>query len=66
MELTTHSCMIRNMKMEDTDDLYQVLSDTEMRMVICHKLQVEFGTRLISIIIAAKEMGTESCGLMMV
>jgi hypothetical protein len=32
---------------------------------IWHKLQVEFGTRLISIIIAAKEMGTEFCGLMM-
>ena len=30
MELITERCMIRNMKMEDANDLYQVLSDASV------------------------------------
>ena len=32
MELTTDRCFIRNMKMTDTDDLYQVYSDERVMM----------------------------------
>ncbi len=34
MELTTERCMIRNMKMKDVDDLYQVLSDASVMMYL--------------------------------
>ena len=33
MELITERCMIRNMKMEDANDLYQVLSQTACSVV---------------------------------
>lgn len=34
MELTTDRCLIRNMKMTDIDDLYQVYSDERVMMYI--------------------------------
>ncbi|MBQ2705172.1 MAG: GNAT family N-acetyltransferase [Agathobacter sp.] len=34
MELTTERCLIRNMKIEDADDLYQVLSDESVMQYI--------------------------------
>ena len=34
MELTTERCIIRDMKMKDADDLYQVLSDASVMMYI--------------------------------
>ena len=41
MELTTERCIIRNMKMEDTDDLYQVLSDASVMMYIEQTFDIE-------------------------
>ena len=34
MDLTTERCIIRNMKMKDADDLYQVLSNANVMMYI--------------------------------
>lgn len=34
MELTTERCLVRNMKMKDADDLYQILSDERVMMYI--------------------------------
>ena len=41
MELTTERCIIRNMKMKDADDLYQVLSDASVMMYIEQVFDIE-------------------------
>jgi len=41
MELTTHRCLIRNMKMEDADDLHQGLSDERVMMYIEQVFDIE-------------------------
>ena len=41
MELTTERCTIRNMKMEDTNDLHQVLSDASVMMYIEQVFDIE-------------------------
>ena len=41
MELTTERCLVRNMKMKDADDLYQVLSDECVMMYIEQAFDME-------------------------
>lgn len=41
MELTTERCLIRNMKMEDADDLYQALSDQCVMMYVEQPFDME-------------------------
>ena len=41
MELITERCMIRNMKMEDANDLYQVLSDASVMMYVEQAFDIE-------------------------
>ena len=41
MELTTQRCLIRNMKMDDADDLHQVLSDERVMMYIERAFDME-------------------------
>ena len=47
MELTTQRCIIRNMKMKDADDLYQVLSDARVMMYIEQVFDMERTRRFI-------------------
>ena len=47
MELTTERCLIRNMKMKDTDDLYQVLSDEHVMKYIEQVFDIEMTKRFI-------------------
>lgn len=47
MELTTERCLIRDMRMEDADDLYQVLSDKRVMMYIEQAFDMERTRRFI-------------------